>query len=51
MPIAFDIFAEDTRPVRFTTPPGPMINCGVAACIVTVSGLSGFVLIWFCIAI
>lgn len=43
-------FPEETSPARFTTPPGPMINCGVAVCIVTVSGLSGFVLIWFCMA-
>lgn len=42
---------QQFSPVKLTTPPGPMKNCGVAVCIVTVSGLSGFVLIWFCIAI
>uniref|UniRef100_A0A0E9SVT7 Uncharacterized protein n=1 Tax=Anguilla anguilla TaxID=7936 RepID=A0A0E9SVT7_ANGAN len=42
-----DLVFPETSPAKFASPPGPMMNCG-AACTVTVSGLSGFVFIWFC---
>ncbi len=46
-PVDLLLLPGDTR---LTTPPGPMMNRGVAVWMVSESGLSGFVLIWFCIA-